>query len=73
MYTFIYAKGSLKLLSLIAWPKILLSALYSIQIRKHLVFGQFNFSSVFICFSFDAINWQTLRDCGILHQIYGII
>ena len=52
------------------------STLYSIQLlsvlRKHLVIGQFNFSSVFLCFSLVTINWQTSYDSCVLRQDYGI-
>ena len=36
-------------------------------------FSQFNFSSVFLCFSLVTISRQTLYDSGILHQGYRII
>ena len=39
-------------------PKIFVSALYLFQLRKDLVIGQFNFSSVFLCFSLVTISRQ---------------
>ena len=41
--------------------------------RKHLVTGQSNFISVFLCFSLVTIKRQTSYDSGILRQYYGII
>ena len=41
--------------------------------EKHLVFGQFKFSSIFLRFSLVTINRQTLYDSGMLRQEYGII
>ena len=45
-----------------ARPKILVSAIYSIQLKKHLFLGQFNFSSIFLCFSLVTINRLTSHD-----------
>ena len=49
--------------------------LFSSVLKKHLhvLFGQINFSSVFLCFSLITINWQTSYDSGILCQDYRII
>ena len=68
---------------IIAWPvnvgdfQKLWSELYSIQLlsvlRKHLVIGQFNFCSVFLCFSLVTLNRHTFYDSGILRQDCGII
>ena len=57
----------------IARSKIVVSALYSIKLRKQLVIGQFSFSSIFLSFSMVTINSQTSHDSGILRQDYGII
>ena len=40
--------------------------------RTHLVIDQFNFSSVFLCFSLFTISRQTSYNSGILRHDYGI-
>lgn len=49
----------------IARLKILVGALYSFQLRKHLVIGQFNFNSVFFYLSLVTISQQISHDSGI--------
>ena len=42
-------------------------------VLKHLVIGQFNFSSVFLCFSLDTIYRQTSYDSSMQHHGNGIL
>ena len=67
---------------IIAWPinvgdsQNLWSERYSIQllsVLSHLVIGQFNLRSVFLCFSLVTINQQTSYYSDNLRQDYGIL
>ena len=51
----------------------LLSILHGPKFCIQYNFGQFSFSSVFLCLSLITITRQTSHDSGILRQDYGII